>query len=272
MTVSADTILCGDCLDVLKTLPNESVHCCVTSPPYYALRDYGMDAQIGREDTPEQYIARLTEVFREVRRVLRSDGTLWLNISDTYCGTGGKGDARDPKYPMGRNGQSVALNRAVHGCKQKDLIGIPWMLAFSLRTDGWYIRNDVIWEKANPMPESAKDRCTRCYEHVFLLTKSKKYYFTGWPSRSRFHRTRRRGRKRGAVSASIPSPSPDSRSRRTSTSRERRAFTPTRIFPPSAPSATCGISTPCRIRAATLRRSRPSWPKRASSRAVPWAA
>ena len=109
MTVSADTILCGDCLDVLKTLPDESVHCCVTSPPYYALRDYGMDAQIGREDTPEQYIARLTEVFREVRRVLRSDGTLWLNISDTSCGTGGKGDARDPKYPMGRNGQSVAL-------------------------------------------------------------------------------------------------------------------------------------------------------------------
>ncbi len=177
MTVPVNTILCGDCLDVLKTLPDESVHCCVTSPPYYALRDYGMDAQIGREETPEQYIARLTEVFREVKRVLRSDGTFWLNISDTYCGTGGKGDARDPKYPMGRNGQSVALNRTVRGCKQKDLIGIPWMLAFSLRADGWYLRNDVIWEKANPMPESAKDRCTRCYEHVFLLTKSKKYYF-----------------------------------------------------------------------------------------------
>lgn len=177
MTVPTDAILCGDCLDVLKTLPDESVHCCVTSPPYYALRDYGMDAQIGREDTPEQYITRLTEVFHEVKRVLHFDGTCWLNISDTYCGTGGKSDARDPKYPQGRNGQSVALNRAVRGCKPKDLIGIPWMLAFSLRADGWYLRNDVIWEKANPMPESAKDRCTRCYEHVFLLTKSKKYYF-----------------------------------------------------------------------------------------------
>ena len=108
MSLPIDTILCGDCLSVLKTLPDESIHCCVTSPPYYGLRDYGMDAQIGREDTPEEYIARLTAVLREVMRVLRPDGTLWLNIADSYCGTSGKGTARDPKYPNGRNGQIVS--------------------------------------------------------------------------------------------------------------------------------------------------------------------
>lgn len=177
MTLPLDTVLCGDSLEVLKTLPDESVHCCVTSPPYYGLRDYGMDAQIGREATPEEYIARLTAVFREVRRVLRSDGTLWVNIADSYCGTSSKGDTRDPKYPQGLGGQSVSISRTVRGCKQKDLIGIPWMLAFSLRGDGWYLRNDVIWAKNNPMPESAKDRCTRSHEHIFLLTKSRMYYF-----------------------------------------------------------------------------------------------
>ena len=130
MTLPLDTILCGDCLAVLKTLPDESVHCCVTSPPYYGLRDYGMDAQIGREDSPEEYIAQLTAVFREVWRVLRPDGTLWVNIADSYCGTNSKGSTRDPKYPQGRNGQSVSLSRVVKNCKPKDLIGIPWMLAF----------------------------------------------------------------------------------------------------------------------------------------------
>lgn len=144
MTMELDTILCGDSLNVLKALPESSVHCCVTSPPYYGLRDYGMDAQIGREATPEEYISRLTAVFREVRRVLRPDGTLWVNIADSYCGTGSKGDTRDPKYPQGRNGQSISLCQAVRGCKQKDMIGIPWMLAFALRADGWYLRNDII--------------------------------------------------------------------------------------------------------------------------------
>ena len=175
--MNIDTILCGDCLHILKTLPDESVQCCVTSPPYYGLRDYGMDAQIGREATPEKYVSRLTAVFHEVKRVLQEDGTLWLNISDTYCGTGSKGSARDPKYPDGRNGQHISIAHTVQGCKQKDLIGIPWMLAFALRGDGWYLRSDIIWAKANPMPESAKDRCTRSYEHIFMLTKSRKYYF-----------------------------------------------------------------------------------------------
>ena len=172
-----DTIINRDALYALRELPEESVHCCVTSPPYYALRDYGLDMQIGREDTPEQYIDRLTEVFRELRRVLRSDGTLWLNIADTYCVTGNKGYHADPKNPKGRNGQQIARNNRVSGCKQKDLIGIPWLLAFALRADGWYLRSDIIWQKENPMPESVKDRPTRCYEHIFLLTKSKKYFY-----------------------------------------------------------------------------------------------
>ena len=175
--IQLDKIYIGDCLEVLKTLPDESVHCCVTSPPYYALRDYGMEEQIGREATPKEYISRLTEVFTEVRRVLRSDGTLWLNIADTYAGKGNQGDFVDPKNPKGRNGHSVALNYKVEGCKPKDMIGIPWMLAFALRDSGWYLRNDIIWMKENPMPESCKDRCSRCYEHIFLLSKSRKYFF-----------------------------------------------------------------------------------------------
>ena len=161
----------------MKELPTESVHCCVTSPPYYALRDYGVDGQIGREATPKDYIMRLTEVFTEVRRILRPDGTLWLNISDTYAGKGNQGEYVDAKNPHGRNGQAVALNYKVEGCKPKDMIGIPWMLAFALRDAGWYLRNDIIWMKENPMPESVKDRCARCYEHIFLFSKSRKYHF-----------------------------------------------------------------------------------------------
>ena len=176
-SIQLDTIHTGDCLEVLRTLPSESIHCCVTSPPYYALRDYGMGGQIGREASPKEYISRLTEVLTEVRRVLRSDGTLWLNISDTYAGKGNQGDFTDPKNPNGRNGQTVALNNKVEGCKPKDMIGIPWMLAFALRDSGWYLRNDIIWMKENPMPESVKDRCARCYEHIFLFSKSRKYHF-----------------------------------------------------------------------------------------------
>ena len=152
--MKTDVIINRDALYALRELPSESVNCCVTSPPYYGLRDYGLDAQIGREDTPEQYIGRLVEVFRELRRVLKDDGTFWLNIADTYCGSGMKA-----------------------GCKQKDLIGIPWLVALALRGDGWYLRSSIIWHKTNPMPESTRDRPTRCYEYVFLLTKSKKYYY-----------------------------------------------------------------------------------------------
>lgn len=177
MRIEMDKIYCGDSLQVLQTLPENAVDCCVTSPPYYALRDYGADGQIGREATPEEYVSRITAVFHEVKRVLTPEGTCWLNIADTYCGTGSKADHQDPKYPKGRNGQQVAFNHRAPGCKPKDLIGIPWLVALALRGDGWYLRSSIIWHKTNPMPESTRDRPTRCYEYVFLLTKSKKYYY-----------------------------------------------------------------------------------------------
>lgn len=181
MRIEMDKIYCGDSLQVLQTLPENAVDCCVTSPPYYALRDYGADGQIGREATPEEYVSRITAVFHEVKRVLTPEGTCWLNIADTYCGTGSKADHQDPKYPKGRNGQQVAFNHRAPGCKPKDLIGIPWLVALALRGDGWYLRSSIIWHKTNPMPESTRDRPTRCYEYVFLLTKSKKYYYD-WQS------------------------------------------------------------------------------------------
>lgn len=149
-------IYCGNSIEVLKKIPSESINCCVTSPPYYGLRDYGCPDQIGLEDTPEEYIEKLADTFDEVKRVLRGDGTLWINISDSYAGNG-KGTSR--------------------GIKPKDLIGIPWMLAFELRKRGWYLRQDIIWSKPNPMPESVKDRCTKSHEYIFLLSKSLHYYY-----------------------------------------------------------------------------------------------
>jgi DNA modification methylase len=141
------------------------------------LRDYGEEGQIGLEDTPEQFIQKLVDVFREVRRVLKDDGTLWVNIGDSYCGTGDKGNYKDPKYANGRNAQSVSKTKNIDGIKHKDLIGIPWMLAFALRADGWYLRQDIIWHKPNPMPESVTDRCTKSHEYIFLMSKSQRYYF-----------------------------------------------------------------------------------------------
>lgn len=237
------TIFHGDCLEVLKGLPDGSVDCCVTSPPYYGLRDYGtgtwvggdpncnhysgtwgkstgvgthkkmqdsgmalvgnaylmknvctkcgavrVDKQIGLEETPEEYIKKLTEVFHEVKRVLKDDGTLWLNIGDSYWGSGSRGYdfegkmSEASKLQQGSKGtislQNIPrLTGNVNGYKNKDLIGIPWMLAFSLRADGWYLRQDIIWHKPNPMPESIKDRCTKSHEYIFLLSKSSQYYF-----------------------------------------------------------------------------------------------
>lgn len=174
-------IINGDAHDALITVEDRSVQCCVTSPPYYGLRDYGADGQIGVEDTPEEYIGRLVAVFREVRRVLKDDGTLWLNIGDSYCNSNGYARASEQFQRQGRN-DAPANDRdlaALHGAgyKTKDLIGIPWMLAFALRADGWYLRQDIIWHKPNPMPESVTDRCTKAHEYVFLLSKSPKYYF-----------------------------------------------------------------------------------------------
>jgi DNA modification methylase len=172
-------ILQGNCLETLSSLEEKSVNTCVTSPPYWGLRDYGNGDQLGQEETPEKFVESLVNVFREVRRVLRDDGTVWLNLGDSYCGTGHKGDTKDMYFSQGsaRNGQSFALNNKIEGLKSKDLIGIPWRVAFALQADGWYLRQDIIWHKPNPMPEPVKDRCTKSHEYIFLLSKSPKYYY-----------------------------------------------------------------------------------------------
>ena len=177
-----DTILFGDCLETLKQF-DEKARCCVTSPPYYGLRDYGgEDCQIGLEESPEEYIQKLVKVFQEVRNNLTEDGTLWLNIGDSYYNyRPGKGQSY-PKQSVSRTNQDLPTNsnkrgNKLEGLKEKDLIGIPWMLAFALRSDGWYLRQDIIWSKGNPMPESVRDRCTKSHEYIFLLSKSQNYYF-----------------------------------------------------------------------------------------------
>jgi DNA modification methylase len=178
-------IIHGDCMEKLKELQDSTINCCVTSPPYYGLRDYGVNGQIGLEETPDEYISKLVSVFREVKRVLKDNGTLWLNIGDSYAGSG-KGAAH---YPDNVHNFKQATNKGTvnqknirgaytgNGIKSKDLIGIPWMLAFALRADGWYLRQDIIWHKPNPMPESVTDRCTKAHEYIFLLSKSPHYYY-----------------------------------------------------------------------------------------------
>ena len=177
-------IYIGDALTCLKQMPDESVNCCVTSPPYYGLRDYGVDGQLGNENTPEEYISKMVEIFTEVNRVLKKDGTLWLNIGDSYAGSNqGKGTKNLNKKQASNTGTQYMISvdkpmlAKVKGCKPKDLIGIPWMLAFALRDSGWYLRQDIIWHKANCMVESVKDRCTKSHEYIFLLSKSRKYYY-----------------------------------------------------------------------------------------------
>jgi len=185
-------ILNGDCIEMMKTLPEQSVNCCVTSPPYFGLRDYGHEGQIGLEETPEAFVQKLVEVFREVKRVLRDDGTLWLNLGDSYAaqrgGThqpaetlaGGKGGKTEDGQQVNRDrhdGYNPTRFASRIGLKHKDMIGIPWRVAFALQADGWYLRQDIIWHKPNPMPESVQDRCTKAHEYIFLLSKSPKYYF-----------------------------------------------------------------------------------------------
>jgi len=231
-------ILQGDCLEVLPTLPDGIADCCITSPPYYGLRDYGTgkwiggdpncphrrlnkfsdrcttghaqdelkgnvgdaiyktvcpicgaireDKQIGLEETPEEYIEKLVNVFREVRRVLKDDGTLWVNIGDSYNGSGRGRDKNGEVHFSALSGKQATNKGSIDGlitkkvidtCKPKDLIGIPWMLAFALREDGWYLRQDIIWHKPNPMPESVRDRCVKAHEYIFLLSKQRQYYF-----------------------------------------------------------------------------------------------
>ena len=187
-------ILKGDCRDLLRTLPDESVHCVVTSPPYFGLRDYGMPGQIGLELTPGAFVAEMVAVFRDVRRVLRSDGTLWLNLGDSYAGSGKGGNPDGGKQATNKGSQSVGClygtgmtareaavtnitRKTFDGIKAKDLIGIPWMVAFALRSDGWYLRQDIIWSKPNPMPESVRDRCTKSHEYLFMFSKSRVYSY-----------------------------------------------------------------------------------------------
>lgn len=183
----------GDVLDRLREMPDESVHCCITSPPYYGLRDYGVDGQIGLEETPEEFVGKLVEVFAEVRRVLRADGTLWLNLGDSYAGSWGaqsrgasdNGTSTLTGSPL--SGRQIAAHPKRSGktgsiptganYKPKDLLGIPWMIAFALRADGWYLRRDIIWSKPNPMPESVADRPTSAHEYIFLLSKSPTYFY-----------------------------------------------------------------------------------------------
>jgi len=189
------TILTGCCIPLLQTLPDQSIHTCVTSPPYWGLRDYGVAGQLGLEQSPAEYVAQMVAVFREVRRVLRDDGTLWLNLGDSYATRGGAnqtpqmGDiflrrergksviSRSKRLPRGDGRWGGGNSPAVGSVKPKDLIGIPWRVAFALQDDGWYLRSDIIWSKPNPMPESVTDRPTKSHEYLFLLTKSERYFY-----------------------------------------------------------------------------------------------
>lgn len=174
------SVLTGDARETLRTVPDATAQTCVTSPPYYGLRDYGVTGQIGQEESPAQYVAAMVAVMREVRRVLRDDGTLWLNVGDSYAGGSSVGTPRVGIVP-GSGGKLHGRNRngigSVDGAKPKDLLGIPWRLAFALQDDGWYLRSDIVWAKPNPMPESVTDRPTRAHEYVFLLTKRARYFY-----------------------------------------------------------------------------------------------
>lgn len=188
-------ILEGDALTTLQTLPDKSAQMCVTSPPYFGLRDYGVEGQMGLEATPEAYCAAMVAVFREVRRVLKDDGTLWLNIGDSYAASGRGGNPPESVHQKQKTNRGSVLPAGLHetarvegavgrawvkpppGYKHKDLIGIPWMLAFALRADGWYLRSDIIWHKPNPMPESVTDRPTKSHEYLFLFAKSERYFY-----------------------------------------------------------------------------------------------
>ena len=180
----------GDVINRLKDLPDRSIQCVVTSPPYWGLRDYGVEGQLGLEETPELYVENMVEVFREIKRVLKDDGTCWLNLGDSYASSI-KGDNRTREEKQKKSNLNKNKNpeldksqyikqgtyKVVHGLKPKDLVGIPWRVAFALQADGWYLRQDIIWHKPNPMPESVTDRCTKSHEYIFLLTKSKKYFY-----------------------------------------------------------------------------------------------
>jgi DNA modification methylase len=204
-----NTIHSDNCITGLQKLPDKSVHCCVTSPPYFGLRDYGTNEQIGLEETPEAFVSALVDVFREVRRVLKDDGTLWLNLGDSYAGSG-KGANPDGSVHVSALNSKQATHKGTicgkkppqkaHkiGLKPKDLIGIPWRVALALQADGWYLRQDIIWHKPNPMPESVTDRCTKSHEYIFLLSKSARYYYDADAIKEEAHTTDESNRDRDA--------------------------------------------------------------------------
>jgi DNA modification methylase len=209
----------GDCREVLPTLTEESIHCVVTSPPYWGLRDYGVDGQMGLEETPEAYVAALVAVLREVQRVLRADGTLWLNLGDCYASSWPSSRRRRMGNGSLTNGKREARpERLGPGLKDKDLVGIPWRLALALQADGWWLRADIIWSKPNPMPESVRDRPTRTHEYLFLLTKQANYYYDAdairephaaaslsrWRPGRTWNGERQRGRPRPAPQSMVP--------------------------------------------------------------------
>lgn len=171
------TIHVGDCIEVLRKLPDESVHCCVTSPPYWGLRDYGVDGQIGLEDTLDGFVAKMVEVFREVRRVLARDGTCWMNLGDAYSSDGGAGGQGKRGDLANRSVVHARIKMKRHPLPPKNLLGIPWRVALALQDDGWILRQDIIWHKPAPMPESVRDRCTKAHEYLFLLVRSEKYHW-----------------------------------------------------------------------------------------------
>jgi DNA modification methylase len=186
--IDSDKIYCEHCIETLARMPDNFIDCVVTSPPYYGLRDYGTDGQIGLEPTPQEYVAKMVEVFREIRRALKADGTVWLNLGDSYsshkdCKSIGQtlavGTSRENAHVMSKGLSRVRDSKMLksQGFKNKEIIGIPWRVAFALQADGWYLRQDIIWSKPNPMPESVTDRCTKAHEYIFLLTKSAKYYY-----------------------------------------------------------------------------------------------
>lgn len=184
MSIELDTIYNEDCKQTIERFDDNSIDCIVTSPPYYRLRDYGVDGQIGLEDTPDQYVAKLVDVFEGARRKLKKTGTLWLNLGDSYASSGKTRTDEQCIIKSNLNGGMASqiackkqINKITGDLKPKDLIGIPWMIAFALRAAGWYLRQDIIWNKPNPMPESVKDRCARAHEYIFMLTKSAKYYY-----------------------------------------------------------------------------------------------
>jgi DNA modification methylase len=199
-----------DCLEGLKQLPDNSINCCVTSPPYWGLRDYGVEGQLGLESTPEEYVAKMVEVFREVKRVLRKDGTLWLNLGDSYIAkpksnyNGVASGLQAKNYGTGdttlgyKQQADKFKSLLASGYKNKDLVGIPWMVAFALRADGWYLRQDIIWHKPNPMPESVKDRCTKAHEYIFLLSKNRKYYYDNEAIREPYQSKKEKPRNKAA--------------------------------------------------------------------------